>query len=210
MPDMPEVIIKGLTNIRIIGLTGGIACGKSSVSKLLAQNGIKVINADELAHRAIEPDGPAYSAVVKEFGCGIVKEDGRIDRRKLGEIVFKDRDARKRLESFVHPVVMTEIKQAIQQAKEAGSGILVVEIQLLFEVGWEDLFDQIWVVSASIEEQLKRLQERDQLTKQKAMMRIAAQLPLSRKVDKADVVIDNSKGFSDLEAQVLHLIKTVE
>jgi dephospho-CoA kinase len=210
LPDMPEVIIKGLTNIRIIGLTGGIACGKSSVSKLLAQNGIKVINADELAHRAIEPDGPAYSAVVKEFGCGIVKEDGRIDRRKLGEIVFKDRDARKRLESFVHPVVMTEIKQAIQQAKEAGSGILVVEIQLLFEVGWEDLFDQIWVVSASIEEQLKRLQERDQLTKQKAMMRIAAQLPLSRKVDKADVVIDNSKGFSDLEAQVLHLIKTVE
>lgn len=210
MPDMPEVIMKELTNIRIIGLTGGIACGKSSVSKLLDQNGIKVINADELAHRAIEPDGPAYSAVVKEFGCGIVKEDGHIDRRKLGEIVFRDRDARKRLESFVHPVVMAEIKQAIQQAKEAGPGILVIEIQLLFEVGWEDLFDQIWVVSASIEEQLKRLQERDQLTKEKAMMRIAAQLPLSRKVDKADVVIDNSKGFSDLEAQVLHLIKTVE
>jgi dephospho-CoA kinase len=194
--------------IKTIGLTGGIACGKSSVSKLLVQNGIEVINADELAHQAIKPNGPTYGNVVKEFGRIILKQNGEIDRRKLGERVFADPEARQRLESLVHPVVKADIKQAIAEAETKGFNWLVVEIQLLFEVRWECLFDRIWVVSTSVEEQVKRLQKRDQLTEEMARARIAAQLPLAYKKERADVVIYNDQGFSELANQVKQLIKS--
>ncbi|HBE78892.1 MAG TPA: dephospho-CoA kinase [Firmicutes bacterium] len=197
-----------MTDIKTIGLTGGIACGKSSVSKLLAQNGIEVINADELAHQTITLNGPAYEEVLKEFGRRILKQSGEIDRRKLGAIIFADPKARKRLESIIHPVVRTDIMRAIAEAKTKGFSCLVVEIQLLFEVGWECLFDRIWVVSSSIEKQVTRLQKRDQLTEEMARTRIAAQLPLAYKEERADVVIYNDEGLLELANQVQQVIKS--
>jgi dephospho-CoA kinase len=199
-----------VTDLKTIGLTGGIACGKSCVTKILTKHGIKVISADELARQAIEPDTTAYVEVLKEFGNNIIRKDGQIDRQKLGEIVFEDHQARKQLENIIHPVVITEIKDQIKLWEKNGLNLLVVEVPLIFEVGITDLFDQVWVVSASLEKQLQRIQTRDQLTIEDAKRRISAQLPLASKEAKADVVIYNNKGLSDLEEQVQLLIKTVE
>jgi dephospho-CoA kinase len=199
-----------VTDIKTIGLTGGIACGKSSVTKILTKYGIKVINADELVHQVSEPGGPAYADIVKQFGNNIVNDVGQIDRRKLGEIIFADNHARLRLESIIHPVVIAEIQEQIKHWEKQGLGIVVVEVPLLFEVGMTDLFDQVWVVSTSLEEQLQRLQTRDHLTVEEAGRRISAQLPLTYKEGKADVVIANNKGLDELAAQVRRLINIVE
>jgi dephospho-CoA kinase len=166
-----------VTEIITIGLTGGIACGKSSVLKIIAKYGVKIISADELAHRALELDNPGYQNVINEFGYSIINENGQIDRKKLGAIVFTDNQARKRLESIIHPIVISEIKEQILFWRSQGLKILVVEVPLLFEVGMADLFDQVWVVSATFEEQLQRLQTRDHLSAEEACGRIKAQLP---------------------------------
>jgi dephospho-CoA kinase len=199
-----------VAKIKTIGLTGGIACGKSCVTQILTKFGIKVISTDELAHEAIGPRGLAYADVVKEFGSGIVKIDGQIDRKALGKVIFADDQARKRLESIVHPVVIEEMQDQIKHWQAQGLNIVVVEVPLLFEVGLTDLFDQVWVVSASPREQLQRLQARDHLTSEEAGRRISAQLPLADKEAKADVVIINNQGLADLEAQIQRLIKKVE
>jgi dephospho-CoA kinase len=196
--------------IQTIGLTGGIGCGKSTVARILAKKGFYVVSADELARQTIEPGGAAYQDVVNRFGNEILKDDGQIDRLKLGMVVFSDKTARKDLESFIHPKVLIEISQLITQSRERGLKNFVVETPLLFEVNWEYLFEKIWVVSCLPEIQLKRIQERDQLSQEKARQRIAAQLPLSYKEAKADAVIYNNQGYSDLEAQIEQMIKSLE
>jgi dephospho-CoA kinase len=202
--------LKEVINIKTIGLTGGIACGKSSVIEILTHYGIKVISADDLVHQMSEPGGPAYAAIVKQFGNHIVGDGGQINRRKLGEIIFADNQARSRLESITHPIVIAEIKEQISQWKKQGFDIVVVEVPLLFEVGITDLFDQVWVVSASTEKQLQRLQTRDHLTVEEAERRISAQLSLAYKEGQADVVIINNQGLDALTAQVQRLINIVE
>jgi dephospho-CoA kinase len=171
---------------------------------------VKIISADELAHRALEPDNPGYKNVVNEFGYSIINENGQIDRKKLGAIVFTDNQARKRLENIIHPIVISEIKEQILFWRSQGLKILVVEVPLLFETGMVDLFDQVWVVSATFEEQLQRLQTRDHLSAEEACGRIKAQLPLAYKENNADAIIRNSKELADLENQVRQLIKMVE
>jgi dephospho-CoA kinase len=176
----------------------------------LAQYGFSIIHSDEIARQALEPSGAAYSDVVRKFGKDILKDDGKIDRTQLGAVVFADEEARKELEGIVHPVVFETLKQFIHQGHVKGLPHVVIEIPLLFEVGWEKLFNRIWVVSSFPEIQLGRVQSRDHLTKEKAMQRIAAQLPLSYKESKADAVIYNNQDLSNLEAQVELLIKTLE
>jgi len=180
------------------------------VAQILAQKGFLVISADELARQAIEPSGEAYSLVVKRFGKEILKDDGQIDRNKLGTVVFSDEKARKELENFIHPVVLTALNRIIAQSRNQGLPYLVAEVPLLFEVHWEHLFNKIWVVSCSPEIQLKRIQSRDRITKEKVMQRIAAQLELSYKEEKADAVIYNNRDYSELLSQVEQMTQSLE
>lgn len=209
MPPLPEMKVGGRPMITV-GLTGGIATGKSTVAKVLRQKGIAVISSDELAHQAIEPGGPAYEQVIAGFGSAVLTPDGKINRRLLGEIVFQDQAARKRLEGIVHPVVIKGIRQELERYSKDGAQIVVVEVPLLFEVGLEDLFDYVWVVSASHEHQLQRILERDRLTEVEARERIAAQMSLEEKEKRADAVIKNDNGLDSLEKQVSTLLRTLE
>ena len=193
-----------------VGLTGGIATGKSTVAKVLRQKGIAVISSDELAHQAIEPGGPAYERVIAGFGSAVLSPDGKINRRLLGEMVFKDQAARKRLEGIIHPVVIKVIRQELECYSKDGVQMVVVEVPLLFEVGLEDLFDYVWVVSASYEHQLQRVLERDRLTEVEARERIAAQMSLEEKEKRADAVIKNDNALDSLEKQVSTLLRTLE
>lgn len=193
-----------------IGLTGGIATGKSTVGRILRQKGIIVISSDELAHQAMLPGSATYQLIVAEFSPKILTTDGEINRRLLGEIVFKDEAARKKLEQIVHPFVINGIRKSLELYSKQGVRIVVVEIPLLFEVGLTDLFDQIWVVSSTFESQLQRIHERDGLTEEEAKKRIAAQLPLKEKEKRADVVIKNDSNLDSLEKQVVALLRTLE
>ncbi len=193
-----------------IGLTGGIATGKSTVSKLLREQGIPVLSADELAHQAIAPGADGFHQVVSHFGARVLNPAGAIDRKVLGEIVFDDPESRRSLEQIIHPRVIAAIEVKQQVAAATGVNIFVVEVPLLFEVGLTGLFDRIWVVSMKPELQKQRLMERSQLTAAEAEQRIAAQLPLSVKEGKADLVIYNNKGFSELQREVIEALKTLE
>lgn len=180
------------------------------MAQILVEKGLLVVSADEIARQVIEPGGAAYLDVIHYFGNGILKDDGRIDRGKLGAIVFSDEKARKDLESFVHPKVFMSIHQRIVQSRKEGLSHMVVEIPLLFEVNWGHLFDKIWVVSCSPEIQLGRVQNRDHLTEAEARQRIDAQLPLPYKEAKADAVIYNNQGYLELSAQVEQMIKSLD
>ncbi len=193
-----------------IGLTGGVATGKSTVGKILRQKGVEVISSDALAHQAMMPGEPGYDKIVAEFGSRILLPDGEVNRRLLGEIVFKDDIARKRLEGIVHPIVINGIKQGLERCSKLGHKITVVEVPLLFEVGLMGLFDQVWVVSSTLERQKQRLLERDHLTEDQAKERIASQIQLEEKEKRADAVIDNNNGLDSLAEQVSILLKTLE
>lgn len=190
--------------MRLIGITGGIGTGKSTVGRYLHAAGVPVADADDLAHAAIAPDGPAYGPVVAAFGPAILNADGQIDRRILGEQVFADADARRRLNALVHPAVRQMMLQQIAAWQEAGTPIAALIIPLLYENGLEGLFAEVWVASCPHELELARVMARDGLSLAQAEARINAQLPLSDKVARADRVIDTATDFAGVEAQVHH------
>ncbi len=189
-----------------IGLTGGIATGKSTVGSILKELKVPLIDSDELAHRAMDPGTSGYSEIIGRFGAGIVGGDGRIDRKELGRIVFNDRGARNDLEQIIHPRVIAAIERFLAEYRMAGQTLAVVEIPLLFEAGLTDLVDRIWVVSVSPEIQLQRLMERGGLSEAEARLRIGTQLPLELKEGNADVVLYNNKGVSDLRSEVIKIL----
>jgi len=183
-----------------IGLTGGIATGKSTVAELWRARGATVIDSDVLAHRALEPGTPTHRAIVATFGPAIVNADRTINRRHLGEIVFADAARRQALNAIVHPVVRAEWQRELA----AATGITVAVIPLLFEVGAETEFDCVVVVGCSEPTQLARLIAKG-LTTAQAAARIRAQLPLPAKMDRGDYVIwnDGSRAVLDRQAAML-------
>jgi dephospho-CoA kinase len=188
----------------IIGLTGNIATGKSAVAQILAEKGALVIDADKVAHRVMEPGGPAYRGVVEAFGPGILAAEGAadgaaIDRRRLGDIVFADEDALQRLEAIVHPVVIVEVDRQIAEATEPA---IVVEAIKLIEAGMHRRYDALWVVTAPRPVQIKRLVQSRGLTEKEAALRVDAQPPQEEKAARADRVIVNDGDLTDLQAQV--------
>lgn len=195
--------------MKVIGLTGGIACGKSSVGDILRKLGVKVIDADEIAHQIYQPGTPVHSKIVTEFGPDILDADGRINRQKLGKIVFQNQAARLRLEAITHPVIIQEIDNLVNTARSENYPILVVEVPLLFEAGLERQFDYIWVVSARPDVQLERLMKRNRLSREEATARLAVQLSLDYKEGKADVIVYNNNDLSDLEEEIKRLLETV-
>ena len=193
----------------VIGLTGGIATGKTTVARILADLGCVLISADRIAHQLLEPGSEVYERVKAEFGPGILGPDGRIDRAALGRIVFHQPQRRQRLNQLTHPAVIARIKEEVGELKAGGRDV-VVEIPLLFEAGLagrvEIGLDEIWVVAAAPGIQLARVMARDGLTAEEAERRIAAQLPLAEKIARADVVIYNNGEEGELKEEVTRVL----
>jgi dephospho-CoA kinase len=189
-----------------VGLTGGIASGKSVVAKMMRELGLHVLDADALAHHLIEPGQPAYDEVVREFGREILRPDGHVDRKKLGEIVFRDPARRERLDRIVHPrVIEARERELIELELATPRGIAVIEAALLVEVGYHKKLDRLIVSSCRPEQQMERLLARG-LTKEEAQQRIAAQLPMAEKLRVADDVVDCSGTLEETQRQVEALV----
>ncbi|NLY51185.1 MAG: dephospho-CoA kinase [Firmicutes bacterium] len=185
----------------VIVLTGGIASGKSTVAKLLAAAGGRVISADSLAREVLLPGQAAWKEVVSAWGQGVLTSTGEIDRVKLGRLVFTDPAARRRLEKITHPRIFDLMHQQMVEAQKSAA-FVVLEIPLYFETECSVPADEVWVVYVGPLTQLKRLQERSGLTHEEASARVAAQLPLEKKCAWADRVIDNSKSLAITEKTV--------
>lgn len=187
-------------NSLVIGMTGNIATGKSTVLDYLAQLGAYIIDADKLAHQAMNPDGPAYQAVVGEFGSAILKPDNTIDRKALGKIVFTNADLLNKLEQIVHPAVFA---MTLKLVGTAPSSVIILEAVKLLEAG--PMFsqcDEVWVVTARPEVQLRRLIENRGMDEATARQRMGMQSPQAAKINQADRVIDNSGTLDELYAQL--------
>lgn len=178
--------------MKIIGLTGGIASGKSFVAGILSSLGAVIIDADVLARRVVAPGEPAYHAVAREFGAGVLLQGGALDRKALGKIVFSDETARRKLEAIVHPAVAELAERSIAEEERKGRRAVFYVVPLLFEAGLESMMDEIWVVSVEGETEIDRLMKRDGISRDEAMTRIASQMSLEEKAARGDVVIDNS------------------
>ena len=186
---------------RRIGLTGGIATGKSSAARLLEQHhGLPVLDADLYARQALEPGQPATEAVLERFGPGVVSSGGVVDRRALGAIVFNNQDERRWLEQLVHPIVRQRFDQELVQLDTNPAVVLM--IPLLFESGLEAICSETWLVDCDESQQLQRLMARDQLNEAEAQARMNAQWPLARKRPLADVLISNRGDAAALNAQL--------
>jgi dephospho-CoA kinase len=183
----------------LIGLTGNIATGKSVVLGMLQRLGARAIDADALVHQLMAKGTPLWRAILGEFGEGILRSEGEIDREKLGAIVFADAEALNRLEAIVHPAVTARVDELIRQATEP---VVVVEAIKLIEAGWHRTCDALWVVTCSKEQQLERLMRTRKLSREEALLRIEAQPPQEDKVALADVVIDNSGSLKETREQV--------
>lgn len=186
----------------LIGLTGGIASGKSTVSAMLRELGAAVFDSDATVRALQEPGQPVYTAIVREFGPGVVGPDGRLDRQVLGARVFSDPELRRRLEQIVHPAVRERMWAEVAAARERGAPALVVDSPLLFEVGLHQQVDQVWVVYVDAETQRRRLMARSGLDADEAQRRIEAQMPLAEKVKLAHLVVDNNGALAATRAQV--------
>ncbi len=212
--------------MRIIGLTGGIGTGKSTVARILEQHGIPVADADQLARQALAVGSPIRERVLERYGPTLQTQDGDLDRSRLGAIVFADPGERLWLEEQIHPFVKTELRHfleahgasaplrewvdALHRLKNdrgtEGSPAVCLMIPLLFEAHMEDWVSEIWVVTCTPEQQQQRLSLRDPLTTEQIEARIASQWPLAEKVRRADVVLDNSGSLSDLQRQVQQVL----
>lgn len=188
----------------VIGLTGGIGAGKSTVGRFLKELGAKVIDADAVARKVVEPGKPAWEEIRAIFGPQYLNPDGTINRRALGNLIFNDTQAREKLNAITHPKIKAEILKEIEvYRKEEPTGIVVVEAPLLLEAGMEDMVDEIWVVTAPEEVRLQRLMERDNLSPEEALKRIRAQLPEETKVKYATRIIDTRGNLEATWAAVL-------
>jgi len=190
----------------IIGLTGGIASGKSTVAKMLRELAIPVIDADEIAREVVQIGEDAYLQIVEQFGEGILQEDKNIDRLKLGSIVFNDEAKRKLLNNIVHPAIRQRMMQKKEEYVSVGEQTVVLDIPLLFESNLTHLVHKTIVVYVDDQIQLERLMERNGFSKEEAEVRIRAQMPLKEKVKKADAVIDNNGSLAQTKAQLLTIL----
>ena len=187
----------------VIGLTGGIASGKSTAAGHLKKLGAHVIDADLLGHRAYQPGTRAYAAVVATFGSDIVDTDGKIDRKILGSKVFGEPQNLERLTNIVWPEIRLMAQAEIENVRKADSAkIIVLEAAVLFEAGWEDVVEEIWVISLNRDAAVQRAGARDGVDEAAVQKRIDAQMTNSARVARGGIIIDNSGSVADLLAQL--------
>ncbi|EHS58459.1 dephospho-CoA kinase [Paenibacillus sp. Aloe-11] len=186
-----------------IGLTGGIATGKSTVSALLVAKGALLIDADAIAREVMLPGHPVLAAVIQHFGQAVMNSDGTLHRKKLGEIVFADPVQRQALNDITHPAIREEMRlRMVAYEREQSDKLVLADIPLLYESGLESLYEEIMVVYVPREVQLQRLMLRDGLTEEQAGLRLSAQMDIEQKRRLADIVIDNSGTLAETERQI--------
>ena len=193
--------------IRVIGLTGGIASGKSSVARFFQAKGALVIDADQLAREAVEPGSLGLAEVVAAFGRGVLAADGGLDRKRLGELVFADSARRRLLESILHPEIRRLAEERIASAAKRGAGVVFYMAPLLIEAGASDRVDEIWVVTVRPEVQMQRLLLRDGISRDEAQRIIDSQMPLAEKEKHGQVVIDNSGTPQETDRRLAEIWK---
>ncbi len=194
----------------IIGLTGGIATGKSTVSTMIKKHGIPVIDADIVAREVVEPGKKSYHQIVDHFGLSILKSDGSINREKLGEIVFETKEERNVLNDIVHPAVREEMKIQADTFKQAGHKIIVMDIPLLVESNLFHMVNHVVLVYVPESVQLKRLRDRNNYSEKEAKQRMNAQLSIEKKREHAEYIIDNSGTLEETAEQVDKLIDNLK
>ncbi len=198
--------------MKVIGLTGGIGSGKSTVAGIMAELGAAVIDTDKLGHEAFRCGTETWRRVVGAFGEGILARDGEIDRKKLGEIVFADPEKRARLDGIMHPAIHELVLARLEELRRSGVAVALVDVPLLIESATDlrPLVDEIWVVVASEEAVLNRLGERSGMDREAALARIRSQMPAQEKIKHADVVIDNDDTEAELKARVTALWRRLQ
>ncbi|AJO22282.1 dephospho-CoA kinase [Weizmannia coagulans] len=191
---------------KIIGLTGGIASGKSTVSNMLKTKGFTIVDADIAARKVVEPGEPAYEQIIEAFGEGILLQDLTLDRKKLGALIFADEALRMKLNSIVHPAVRAWMTREKDRAIENGKKTVFLDIPLLFESRLTYMVERTILVYVDEETQLKRLMARNGLSEKEAQMRIRAQMPLSEKKALADAVLDNNGSLEETKQQLEKIV----
>ena len=186
----------------VIGLTGGIGTGKTAVAEMLRDLGAAVISADRVAHEVYRSGSEGWREVVEAFGEGVLSPGGEVDRRRLGDIVFEDEEARRRLNAIVHPRVRSMVEERIRALRGLGEKVTVVEAALLFEAGWADLTDEIWVTAAPEDRVVERVRARDRLDATAVQTRMRSQMSQHERLSRADAVIDNAGSLEVLRERV--------
>lgn len=186
----------------IIGLAGGIGSGKSEVAKIMSELGAVVLDADSMGHSVYAPNTEGWAEVVGTFGEDILDETGNVDRRKLGPKVFGKPEEMEKLNAIVWPKIRSSIEDRIEEEREKGSGVVVVDAAILIEAGWTNLGDEVWVTIAPESEVVKRLGTRNNLSEEDARVRITSQMPAQERVKYADAVIENNGDLDSLKKKV--------
>ena len=193
----------------IIGVTGGIACGKSAVVAEMKNFGAEVLNLDEVTHELLQPGGILFEIYVRHFGKKILDSSGFMDKKIVAEIIFRDRSERVWINSVAHPVLLNFTRDFLEKNSVCGKKIVVLEVPLLFQAGWEILCDEVWAVTVSREEQISRLINRDKITREQAVAKINSQMPVEEICARADVVIENDKSLPELREKIFELMKSL-
>lgn len=188
--------------MKIIGLTGGIASGKSTVATELRKQNVPVFDADEVSRNAVAKDSKGLALVAEAFGAEYLTADGEMDRAKISQLVFSDKEALKTLEGILHKIVWDEAEAFLAEAREQKAKLAVLDVPLLIETKWHERVDLVWLVAVSKEQQIKRAMIRSGMTEEEVKARIAAQMSLEDKKKFADVVLDNSGALEETLEQV--------
>ncbi len=197
--------------MQVIGLTGGIATGKSTVSAMLKKAGAIIIDADRIARAVVKKGLPAYREIVEYFGTDILLPDGEINRNALGDIIFNDPAEKKRLNSIVHPRVAAEVDRQLKQFEKTDpQSLVVLDIPLLLEAGMHADLSEVIVVYAPQQLQIERLMHRDRISEAEALARVRSQMPIEEKKEKATIVIDNSGTIDHTRQQTLDIFKRLK
>jgi len=195
--------------MRIIGLTGGIGAGKSTVAGFFREEGIPVVDADRISREILEPGRETFRRIIRRFGSDLLLPDGRIDRKLLGERVFSDPAARADLEAITHPGIRDGIGKALRVLEEEGHDVAIVEAALIHEIGRGDLFQEVICVRCEPSRQIERIMARDGISRKQALARISAQMDPEEKVRASDTLIDNSGDLESTRRQVESLARTL-
>ena len=194
--------MKGRGSVRVIGLTGGIACGKSNVSDALGQLGAVIVDGDRLSRQLTAEGGAALPEIRKAFGAEVFTQGGKLDRKALARAIFADSGARERLDGIMQPMILELIRTEMEHAQKCGAQVCVLDMPLLYEKRLDLLCDTVWCVALPEETQLSRLMARDGLSVEEARQRMASQLPAAEKARRADVVIDTSGSVEETRAKI--------